>query len=103
MTVLLTYDGTPPRYRFTCPSCGQVVEKVTTRRAVSMLHGVGAAMMFAPAGQQLPVRATVERAEVSTRTRILDIPITAGEIRAFRRALDRVDDIAAAASSPQLP
>lgn len=98
VTVLLTYDGTPPRYRYTCPSCAQLVEKLTSQRAVSMLHGVGAHMVFVPAAQQSPVRDESFHAD----SRPTAAAITTREIRAFRRALDQVGDIAAAAGGTQL-
>jgi hypothetical protein len=102
VTVLLTYDGTPPRYRYTCPSCAQLVEKVTSTRAVTMLHGVGAHMVFVPAAQQLPVHGGLEQPVPAYAKHDYAPAITPREIRAFRQALDQIGDIAAAAGGTQL-
>jgi len=84
VTLLLTGDGSDPRYRYTCPSCFGIVDKPTSAHAVEMLRGAGARLVYVPAE-------VIERSLAADRLELDDLV-------AFTSALAQVDDLASVAA-----
>ncbi|HVV30639.1 MAG TPA: hypothetical protein VHC41_07145 [Mycobacteriales bacterium] len=87
---VFTTDAHAPRYRYRCPLCRADVERDTTRSAVALLHEAGARVvpLSCPEGFR-----TIRPACPGSR----HDPLTDAEVDEFVRALDRTDDVVAAA------
>ena len=98
VTLLVAGDGAAPRYRFTCPSCHDMVDKPTTSRAAAMLRLAGARLVVTP-GEPGPPGAGPAGSPGGGQAGTAGAGrLDLDDLAAFAAQLAAVEDIAAAAA-----